>query len=144
MKRQSGFSLIELMLALAIIGIMSAIAIPSLLGQRENSRQKATEATAQSVVSEANATAKLNQGSTTATVIAYVKALPNFQYPVCKNPYNSTKSPIAAAAAAAYGEVGMVATTQKDPNGVDINVIAVSYQHKGSGGTQILAYVPVE
>jgi prepilin-type N-terminal cleavage/methylation domain-containing protein len=37
-KRASGFSLVELLLVLAIIGIISAIAIPSFLGQRRRAR----------------------------------------------------------------------------------------------------------
>ncbi len=145
MTRTKGFTLIELLLALAIIGIISAIAIPSLLGQRETTRQRATEATAAAVVAEATATAKTQTNATPTTVMAYVRGLPNFTFPACKNPYNPTVSPLTTAGAAgANGAVGMVATTQADPNGTTISVIAVSYQHAASGGSKVLANVPME
>jgi prepilin-type N-terminal cleavage/methylation domain-containing protein len=40
MNRQTGFTLIELLLVLAIIGIISAIAIPAMLSQRARARDK--------------------------------------------------------------------------------------------------------
>ena len=40
MKNQKGFTLIELLLVLAIIGIISAIALPAMLGQRARARDK--------------------------------------------------------------------------------------------------------
>ena len=44
MKKQSGFTLIELLLVLAIIGIISAVAIPALLNQRSRARDRVTVA----------------------------------------------------------------------------------------------------
>ena len=52
MKKQSGFTLIELLLVLAIIGIISAIAIPALLGQRARARDKSCISNADSVIAD--------------------------------------------------------------------------------------------
>jgi prepilin-type N-terminal cleavage/methylation domain-containing protein len=52
MKNQKGFTLIELLLVLAIIGIISAIAIPALLGQRARARDKSAQENATGAISD--------------------------------------------------------------------------------------------
>ncbi|GLH66084.1 prepilin-type N-terminal cleavage/methylation domain-containing protein [Geothrix edaphica] len=52
MKNQKGFTLIELLLVLAIIGIISAIAIPALLGQRSRARDKSSQENCVSIVAD--------------------------------------------------------------------------------------------
>jgi prepilin-type N-terminal cleavage/methylation domain-containing protein len=52
MKNQKGFTLIELLLVLAIIGIISAIAIPALLGQRARARDKSAQENCTGVLSD--------------------------------------------------------------------------------------------
>ena len=52
MKKQSGFTLIELLLVLAIIGIITAIAVPTLLNQRSRARDKAAMANANALIAD--------------------------------------------------------------------------------------------
>jgi len=92
MKRQSGFTLIELLLVLAIIGIISAIAIPALLGQRERAKAKAVQANVNNLAGECarvNDTSKEAGTVLTATQVASsVLSLPNYSASNAKNPYS--------------------------------------------------------
>jgi prepilin-type N-terminal cleavage/methylation domain-containing protein len=75
MKKQSGFTLIELLLVLAIIGIISAIAIPALLGQRSRARDKSSQDNAAGIVGDFIAAIdKAKEDGVTADTVANVQA----------------------------------------------------------------------
>lgn len=64
MCRRNGFTLVELLLVLAIIGLISSIAIPAMLGQRSRARDKASQHNAVVIMAEIiSATDKFSEGN---------------------------------------------------------------------------------
>ena len=117
MKNQKGFTLIELLLVLAIIGIISAIAIPALLGQRERAKAKAVQGNMDACAGEVariNDTLKENGSNPTASqVVTSMLLLSNYMTPNAVNPYDG-KTPAFVTAKTSTGQVLLSAGTVVD------------------------------
>jgi prepilin-type N-terminal cleavage/methylation domain-containing protein len=80
-KNQKGFTLVELMIVVAIIGILAAIAIPKFADMLEKSREGATKGNLSSLNSGISLYVSDNQGVTPLTLDSATSTISNTGYP---------------------------------------------------------------
>ena len=172
MKNQKGFTLIELLLVLAIIGIISAIAIPALLGQRSRARDKSSQENAASCVTDfisamdkAKEDGVVTTGDVADVQTNIIGAAATTKIPTLfqsKNPWNTTgalpaynttlvaetkidgTSTKAAATATNLGQVqmGFLPATATAP-GVFVAAVYVQNQFKDAAGTATNVFMKI-
>ena len=148
MKKESGFTLIELLLVLAIIGIISAIAIPALLGQRERAKGKAVQENTVSIAAEA---ARLNdqmrENGTAQSPDTIATSVCNLSsYLVVKNPYTGAVGAYVHGAGSTAGNVYLTGGTTVDTGtGLSFNSVTITgYYLNGGASASIVKVVALD
>lgn len=118
-KNQKGFTLVELMIVVAIIGILAAIAIPKFADMLEKSREGATKGNLSSINSGISLFVSDNQGVTPLTLDTSTSTISSQGYPAFVTQYMDN-IPGVKCTAKKKGTLGI--TTWSNPQSLNVTV----------------------
>ena len=139
MKQKRGFTLVELIIVLAILAIIAAIAVPTAFGSIEKAKDRAAEASMDNVASAFNAAKAVAQLDLTFTGVGGYYNYKNgeFSFPAGFHPDSGD-----AAILEALNGLGLqtdartemiISTFPKTETGKELYLGAISYYPKGKG-----------
>lgn len=129
LKKNSGFTLIELMIVVVIIGILAAIAVPNFIAMQDRAKEASTKSNCHTVQLAAEDVSVQNDGVYGARA-AVVAALPGGNQ--LTNPFDKAADQPIDGAAAGDGDTGYVVVAQ---NGVNVGY---TIDGMGKNGAAIL------
>jgi prepilin-type N-terminal cleavage/methylation domain-containing protein len=105
-QMKKGFSLIELMVVVVIIGILAAIAIPNFIRLKDRAKESEVKANAHTIQLVAEDYATLEDGMYPGTLASVVAGYPDAIPSTMKNPFDGTVAAYMDGAGPAEGQVG--------------------------------------